>query len=101
MNHSRLLIRECLSQMRGRTLTPSPLPTVSKNLGRALSSGFASATMLQGHETCDKCGKLCITKDDWLRGPLLGKHEYLCGKCVRMEEVLRPLKWKQESEDTR
>jgi hypothetical protein len=31
----------------------------------------------QKHDRCDKCGALCITKDDWLRGPLVGKYDYL------------------------
>ncbi len=39
-------------------------------------------------DTCDKCGKLCITKDDHLRGPLEGRYEYLCSRCARSEEAV-------------
>jgi hypothetical protein len=52
------------------------------------------------HETCDRCGALCITKDDYLLGPLEGKYEYLCKRCAREEEMTTfPLKWKKQSKD--
>lgn len=54
------------------------------------------------HEKCDKCGRLCITKDDWLRGPLEGRYEYLCKHCaIQQEATSWPLKWKRQSEDPR
>lgn len=43
---------------------------------------------------CQKCGRICVEKDNFLRGPLEGKYEWLCGKCAREEEFFRPLKWK-------
>lgn len=51
--------------------------------------------MSQRHETCDRCHKLCVTKDDWLRGPLEGNYEYLCKDCAFMEGLVYPLKWKR------
>jgi hypothetical protein len=57
--------------------------------------------MAQKHETCDKCGKLCVEKDNWLRGPLEGRYEWLCGSCARQEEMAWPLKWKRQGEDPR
>jgi len=52
--------------------------------------------MKRSHDTCDKCGKLCITKDDRLRGPLEGQYEYLCPRCAIQEEAVHfPLKYKK------
>ncbi len=53
-----------------------------------------SLPMLQKHDRCDKCKMLCIEKDNWLRGPLEGKYEYLCRSCARTEEKVWPLRWK-------
>ena len=45
-------------------------------------------------DECDRCHRLCVMKDDRLRGPLEGQYEYLCGRCARQEEMFRTLVWK-------
>jgi hypothetical protein len=43
---------------------------------------------------CQKCGPICVEKDNFLIDSLEGKYEGLCGKCAREEGFLTPLKWK-------
>lgn len=48
------------------------------------------------HDTCQKCGQLCITKDGPILGPLEGRYEWLCKSCAIQEETTSwPLKWKK------
>jgi hypothetical protein len=51
---------------------------------------------MEEQECCQKCGRICIEKDNFLRGPLEGKYEWLCRRCAREEGFSKPLKWKAE-----
>jgi hypothetical protein len=46
-------------------------------------------------DRCLKCGKLCAERNEWLRGPLYGKYEWLCADCAVAEEAVYPLVWKK------
>lgn len=45
---------------------------------------------------CQKCCRICIEKDNFLRGPLEGNFEWLCGACYNIEGMIRPIRWKNQ-----
>jgi hypothetical protein len=47
---------------------------------------------------CQKCGRICVEKDNFLRGPLEGKYEWLCKKCYNVEGLVRTMNWKSRTD---
>jgi len=45
-------------------------------------------------DSCQKCGRICAEKDNFIRGPLEGRYEWLCGACYNIEGIFRTSKWK-------
>lgn len=48
-------------------------------------------------DTCQKCGRICIEKDNRLRGPLEGSYEWLCGACYNIEATIKTVTWKNKT----
>ncbi len=48
-------------------------------------------------DRCAKCNRICVEKDNFLRGPLEGRYEWLCGPCYRTEGAVTPLRWKAQA----
>lgn len=48
-------------------------------------------------DRCAKCNRICVEKDNFLRGPLEGEYEWLCGRCYRIIGAIVPLKWKAQT----
>lgn len=90
--NSRLPFSRCVSHLSKVIchlvlLATLPFHRAREDRGRELPDA-GRRHMLQNHERCNKCGRLCVDKDNWLRGPLEGKYEYLCGRCAQRVEMV-------------
>ena len=65
-------------------------------------AGFVCGEILLVKETsrpylCQKCGLICVEKDNFLRGLLEMKYEWPRKKCRNVEGMFTPMKWKARS----